>query len=50
MNVKQSKNPFEITLTLLTWLIVIVLWFIFTNVGEMSSLLLPSPKWCGRHL
>ena len=44
MNVKQSKNPFEVTLTLLTWLIVIVLWFIFTNVGEMSSLLLPSPQ------
>lgn len=44
MNVKKTKNRFEVTLTFVTWVTIFLLWFLVTNLYDVSSLLLPSPQ------
>ncbi|WP_440896492.1 ABC transporter permease [Amphibacillus sp. Q70] len=44
MNGKKEKSHLERTLTLLTWLIILSLWFIIANIEDTSSIVLPSPQ------
>ena len=44
MNAKKNKNRFEVTLTFVTWFAIFLVWFLVTNLREVSSLILPSPQ------
>ncbi|MFZ2917638.1 MAG: hypothetical protein WA035_04955, partial [Trichococcus flocculiformis] len=44
MNAKKNKNRFEVTLTFVTWFAIFLVWFLGTNLREVSSLILPSPQ------
>ena len=41
MNAKKNKNRFEVTLTFVTWFAIFLVWFLGTNLREVSSLILP---------